>query len=277
MEKKICVITGGGSGMGLAAAREIGKTHKIVIAGRSAEKLQLAVSELRKEGVEAESCSCDVSLRKSTDTLAGFARSLGKIGVVLNAAGLSPNMGTPEIIMAVNALGTINMHESFLPFLEDKGCLIDVSSMSAHLTPGFIMPKRSYGLSGENPERFMKKMMARVNLFPGKVRSGVAYAISKNFQLDYVRREAARFGAKGVRVLSVSPGNFDTPMGSVEKEESAAYVRHCAIKRLGNVGEIAKLFAMCADEAIGYLTGIDILCDGGCVASGINPLKKKTM
>jgi len=116
--------------------------------------------------------------------------------------------------------------------------------------------------------------MGRVNFFPGRVRPGVAYAISKNFQLDYVRMEAARFGASGARVLSVSPGNFDTPMGAVEKEEAELYIRYCAVKRLGRVEEIARLFAMCADEGMGYLTGVDILCDGGCVASGVNPLKR---
>lgn len=272
MDRKVCVITGGGSGMGLAAAKTMGKKYKIVIAGRTVEKLRNAVKELKFDCIEVESCACDISSRESTDQLAKFANSLGKIGVVINAAGLSPNMGSAKIIMAVNALGAINMHESFFNYIKDKGCLIDVSSMSAHLTPGLIMPKKQYALAQINPDKFMKKMMRRVNFFPKKVRSGVAYGISKNFQLDYVKMEAARFGSKGVRVLSVSPGNFDTPMGTVEKKEAMTYIQYCAIKRLGNVEEMAKLLAMCADEEMGYLTGVDILCDGGCVASGVNPM-----
>jgi NAD(P)-dependent dehydrogenase (short-subunit alcohol dehydrogenase family) len=64
-------------------------------------------------------------------------------------------------------------------------------------------------------------------------------------------------------------------MGELEKEEADSFTKYCAIKRFGHVEEIASLFAYCAGEQAGYLTGVDILCDGGLVASGVNPLKKK--
>ena len=85
----------------------------------------------------------------------------------------------------------------------------------------------------------------------------------------YARHEAARFGARGVRVLSVTPGNFDTPMGKLEKDEAGAYLKFNAIPRLGKPDEIAALFAAVSDPEMGYLTGTDILCDGGCVAGKI--------
>ena len=262
--------------MGLAAAKEMGKKYKIIIAGRTVVKLENAVNELRGNGIDVEPCACDISSRDSTEQLAKFAYSQGKIAVVINAAGVSPNMGAAETIMKINALGTINMHESFFRKIEDKGCLIDISSMSAHMTPEFIMPKKHYGLSQTDTVKFLKKMMRRVGIFPKKSRAGVAYAISKHFMLKYVEMEAARFGAVGVRVLSVSPGNFETPMIASERDEAESFIKYCAVKRLGNVDEMAKLLSMCADEEIGYLTGVDILCDGGCVASGVNPLKRKT-
>ena len=81
--------------------------------------------------------------------------------------------------------------------------------------------------------------------------------------------EAARFGARGVRVLSVTPGNFDTPMGKLEKDGAGAYLKFNAIPRLGKPDEIAALFAAVSDPEMGYLTGTDILCDGGCVAGKI--------
>ena len=86
----------------------------------------------------------------------------------------------------------------------------------------------------------------------------------------YARSEAAQFGARGVRVLSVTPGNFDTPMGALEKEEAGTYLKFNAIPRLGKPEEIAALFAAVSDPAMGYLTGTDILCDGGCVAGSRN-------
>ncbi len=88
----------------------------------------------------------------------------------------------------------------------------------------------------------MKKMMNWINLFPKKVRAGVDYGISKHFVIWFAKQDAARFGEKGIRVLSVSPGNFETPMGELEKEEGSKYVQNCAIKRFGHVNEIASLF-----------------------------------
>jgi NAD(P)-dependent dehydrogenase (short-subunit alcohol dehydrogenase family) len=111
-------------------------------------------------------------------------------------------------------------------------------------------------------------MMNRVNLLPKSTRSGVAYSISKNFVIWFAKTDAARFGKKGVRVLSVTPGNFETPMGKLEKDEAGTYLKFNAIKRNGKPEEIAALYEELSDERLGYLTGADIICDGGCIASG---------
>ena len=273
--KNICVITGGGSGMGLATARLMGKEYYIIICGRSVKKLEDAVRELQEEGIEAEAYPCDVSDAASVEKLAKYARSKGKIAAVIHAAGMSPHMGDAEQIMAVNALGTILVNNAFYPVVEEGTCLIDVSSMSAYLTPKIIMPVGLYKYSLKDPELFMKKMRRWINLFPEKVRAGVSYGISKHFVIWFAKQDAARFGTKGARVISVTPGNFETPMGNLEKEEADSYTKYCAIKRFGRVEEIASLFAYCASPEAGYLTGTDILCDGGLVASGINPLRKR--
>ena len=194
--------------------------------------------------------------------------------MVINAAGMSPSMGEPKTIMETNALGTINIHEAFYEVIQKGGCLIDIASMAGHIIPKLILPMGKYKNSRIDEETFIKKMMARVNLFPRKFRSEVSYSISKNFTIWYAKTDAARFGDRGVRVLSISPGSFETPMGEVEKDTAGAYTKYCAIKRFGYVEEIANLIAFCAGDKVGYLTGTDILCDGGCVASGFNPLKK---
>lgn len=271
----ICVITGGGSGMGLATAKIMGKDHYIIICGRNKKKLEAAVLELKDEGIEAEAFACDVSNQTNIEELARYAKSKGRIQAVIHAAGMSPHMGDAQKIMEANALGTIYVNNAFYEVMDAESCIIDVSSMSAYLTPALIMPKRFYKYSVQNPQLFMKKMMSWVNLFPQKVRAGVSYGISKHFVIWFAKQDAARFGKKGARVLSVSPGNFETPMGELEKEEADLYTKFCSIKRFGHVEEIASLFAYCASKQAGYLTGEDILCDGGLVASGVNPLKRK--
>lgn len=272
---KVCVITGGGSGMGFETARLMGKDHDIIICGRNVNKLENAVLELKAEGVEIEAFPCDVSEYASVEKLAFYAKTKGRVAAVIHAAGMSPHMGDAKKIMEANALGTININNAFYHVMEEGSCIIDVSSMSAYLTPKIIMPVRKYKYSITDPELFMNKLMRWVRLFPKKVQSGVAYGISKHFVIWFAKQDAARFGEKGIRVLSISPGNFETPMGELEKEEADSYTKYCAIKRFGHVEEIASLFAYCASESAGYLTGIDILCDGGLVASGVNPLMKK--
>ena len=269
-KKPVCVITGGSSGMGLATARRMGqKDCALVLAARTPKKLDAAIEELAAAGIKATACRCDISDAGSVQGLAAYAASLGPVTTVLHIAGMSPHMGDGEANMRGNALGTVHVHDAFYPVIEPGGCLVDTSSMSAYLAPEFIMPKGAFKLAADDREAFCRKMMARVNLLPKNSRPGAAYAISKYFVIWYARHEAARFGARGVRVLSVTPGNFDTPMGKLEKDEAGAYLKFNAIPRLGKPDEIAALFAAVSDPEMGYLTGTDILCDGGCVAGKI--------
>ena len=90
---KVYVITGGGSGMGLATVRELGKDAKIIISGRTASKLESAVAELTAEGYNVEAYSCDVSDRASVKALAEYAASQGEVVGLIHAAGVSPHMG----------------------------------------------------------------------------------------------------------------------------------------------------------------------------------------
>ena len=104
---EVCVITGGGSGMGLAAAKFMPAEKIIVISGRTVSKLEGAAEELRQEGHTVYCRSCDTSDRESVRKLAEFAKSLGTIRNVINSAGLSPNMADGVKVLKVNALGTV--------------------------------------------------------------------------------------------------------------------------------------------------------------------------
>ncbi len=262
--KNVCVITGGGSGMGYATAEMLGDKYILVLVGRNQQKLDLAESNLKEKGYEVATFACDISDKRSVKELARFSSGLGKVTAVIHSAGMSPHMGNAQSIMEANALGTINICNSFYHVM-DSGCIINVSSMSAYISPSVIMPKANYKFYYDR-ELLVKKLMSRVNVFPKKVRSGVAYGISKNFVIWYSKVISERFGGKGIRVVSVTPGNFETPMGELEKEEAEKFIEYNGIKRMGQVEEIAYLFTTIIDERNSYLTGTDIICDGGCVA-----------
>ena len=125
-----------------------------------------------------------------------------------------------------------------------------------------------------NFENCYKKLVARAGIAPKGARPGLAYAISKHFVIWFVKTDAARFGAKNVRCLSVTPGNFDTPMGALESEQAEVFKKYSALKRNGGPEEIAALFAMLIDERLGFLTGTDIIMDGGVIASGASGLSR---
>jgi NAD(P)-dependent dehydrogenase (short-subunit alcohol dehydrogenase family) len=268
--KPVCVITGGGSGMGLATAKILGRDYQIVICGRTLSKLERALAELAEIGIDAHSMECDVSDKESVRRLASSASQFGPIMIVINAAGISPQMGGAHEILKINALGAIHIHEAFFPHLVEGGCLIDIGSTGGYMVHPLILPSRAYRLSRTDSERFLKKVVARTRWIPSSIRSGFAYCISKNFLMWYVRLEAERFARKGVRVLSVSAGSFDTDMGVIAKAGADQLTQFCAIRRYGRVEEIAQLLAFCADKRLSYLTGVDILCDGGCLAGCLN-------
>lgn len=272
--KNICVITGGGSGMGLETAKIMGRTHYVIICGRTLSKLEKAIEELKNEGIPCEAFACDVADRKSVCRLAEHAKKSGRVQAVIHAAGMSPHMGASDKIMMANAIGTYYINTEFSKVMGEGSCILDVSSMSAYLTPSFIMPRKLYSYIDKSPELFFKKVMKRINIFPKSVRSGVAYGISKDFVIWYSKQSAIRYGDKGIRVVCVSPGNFETPMGKLEEEEADKFTKHAAIKRFGKPEEIAYLFSTIVDERNGYLTGLDIICDGGLVASGVNAMTR---
>ena len=111
---KVCVVTGGGSGMGLQSALQMPKDRIIVVSGRTESKLQKAVEMLKAAGFEAYAKACDTSKRESVKALAEYAASLGEIKNVIHAAGVSPAMKvTPEEIMKINALGTVYVNHEF--------------------------------------------------------------------------------------------------------------------------------------------------------------------
>ena len=270
----VCVITGGGSGMGLAAAKYMPKEKILVLAGRTEAKLQRAIEELKAEGHEAYAKACDTSKRESVRALAEYAASLGEVKNVINSAGLSPNMAEAETILRVNALGTVYMNEEFSKVMKAGSVIVDVASNSAYVLPGFLISKKVYALADQDERLFLQKMLKKCRMSKeGYARNGMAYAFSKNFVVWYAKKCAFAYGKKGIRVVSLSPGLIATDMGNLEKEEGGSLIPLTAEERMGKPEELGFALATVADERNGYLAGVDVLCDGGSVSG--KEFKKK--
>lgn len=267
--KKIAIVTGGAGGMGLATAKLLGQDHHVIICDVNQQRLDAAIAALQQLNISCESSVCDITSRDLVDALFKSASSQGRLVAVVHTAGLSPQMQGPDVIMKVNTVGTINITEAAYAFAEEGFALVNVASMAAYLIPGVLIPKRAFSKAFTDVELFLKKALFPCRFMPkGLYRNGLAYAISKDFVIWYSKKNAARFGQKNARIISVSPGSFDTDMGRLEeKSGSAEMLKKAALKRFGRPEEIASLLAFCASDKAGYLTGVDVLCDGGVVAS----------
>ena len=270
----VCVITGGGSGMGLAAAKFMPKDKIIVLSGRTVKKLEGAVAELEALGYTAYACACDTSKRESVKALVEFAQTLGEIKHVINSAGRSPAMSDPETIARVNALGTGYINEEFSKVMKAGSVLVDVSSNSAYILPSFIINKKDYKLADTDEEKFVKKIIKKASMAKGDYqRSGFAYSLSKNFVVWYAQKCAFEYGKKGIRVCSLSPGLIATDMGNLEAKDGGMLIPMSAEERMGKPEELGFALATVADERNGYLAGVDVLVDGGST-NGMKEFKK---
>ena len=262
------VITGGAGGMGTATAAIVGRDHAVVLADVRAERLDAAVAALKDRGISATGVPADVTDPDAVGAVFDTASGLGELVSVIHTAGVSPSMGDADYVMRTNAVGTATVGERFHASAPPGAALVNVASMAAYLLPAEMIPAQHFPVALSDPAAFLEKMRPAWESLPEEYRSGIAYGVSKSFVRWYSSAQAERFTAKGLRVLSISPGSTDTEMGRLEENAGAgAMVADAAVPRWGTPEEMAELLAFCAGDKAGYLTGTDILNDGGVVAS----------
>ncbi len=254
--------------MGLATAKIVGRDHTVVLCDVRQDRLTTAAATLQELGITPPVVNCDVTDRRAVAALPGPATTLGSVVSVIHPAGVSPSMGPADYVMRTNAVGTVNVDEEFYAVAGEGAVIVNVASMAAHMLPAEIIPTGQFPLALDDADAFMGAMMTACDIAPEEARSGLAYALSKSFVKWYSQSQAERFNARGLRIVSVSPGSIDTEMGRLEEQAGAgAMVADAAVPRWGKPEEMAELLAFCASEKAGYLTGTDILNDGGVIAS----------
>ena len=265
---RVSVITGGAGGMGVETTKIVGRDHAVVLADVRPDRLDDAAGTLEALGITATQVNCDVTDRAAVEGLFRTAADLGDIVSVIHTAGVSPSMGDAEYIMTTNALGTLNVNEVFFGAAADGAAIVNVASMASYMLPDEMIPTKHFDLAFTDQERFLAELLTVCDIAGDEMRSGLAYSVSKTFVRWYSTSQAERFNSGGLRIVSVSPGSVDTEMGRLEEQAGAgAMVTNAAVPRWGKAEEMAELFAFCAGDRAGYLTGTDILNDGGVIAS----------
>ena len=264
---KVSVVTGGTAGMGLCTAKIAGEKTTVLITGRSEEKVQRALAELRAEGVKCDGMVCDVTNRDQVRALAEKANEMGQIVAVYSVAGMSPSNGYPgEAIMRTNAFGVVYTNEEFSKYMRN-GCFLNVSSSTAYMLPEDRLPLQVFDLALTDIDAFEKAMLGMCD------KAGMAYALSKCFVKYYTKKSAfVRGRGQGNRVVSVAPGVIDTKMTQNEESQRAkdSSLSFSSLNRIGTAEELAYSFVALADERNSFVDGVDLLVDGGCFCEGYN-------
>lgn len=257
--KNIHIITGGSSGIGLECAKEF-KDGTVLITGRNEGKLKDAEIELKEAGIDVVYKTSDISRKESIKELFDHAKSLGKIKTVVNSAGVSGGTANADLTLKIDLLGTENLIEETLDIAEENTSLILIASMMGHVVP----PNPDYDKYLENPSE-EGAIETLVNIVQDK--ADIAYNFSKRGVHLLVKKYATKFGEKGARIVSLSPGIIMTPMGekaAADHPEQMNFMKKMTpMGRNGRPEDIANAVAFLADDRASFITGTDLLVDGG--------------
>ncbi|MBE6021117.1 MAG: SDR family oxidoreductase [Clostridiales bacterium] len=264
-ERKIQVVAGGTSGMGLATAKALGKFGPVVIGGRNVKRMEDALEVLKSAGIEAYGKSCDISDMESMKSFAEYAASLGTIGNAVNAAAV--DAGGMDLILNINIKGTVNFVEAFLPYMNGSK-LVNYSSITGY----FYAPGREELEIWNDPTapdlcQKIKAVLETKEVHPGMAHLGmdyIAYSASKRFTMYFTQANAKRFGQKNSQIFSVAPGAFDTPMLREQSDGAVDQIaKGTALGRLGDPDEMSDFIVHLLEDGHNYLTGCDLILDGG--------------
>lgn len=275
--KEVLILTGAGQ-IGMAIARRMGYGKKIIIGDRKKENADETALVMNRAGFDAVAVEMDLASRESIGTLIAEAGQYGEITMLVNAAGVSPSQASVETILKVDLYGTAVLLEEVGKVIAAGGVGVTISSQSGHRMPA-LTPEADFLLATTPTE----ELLALEMLQPGNIRDTLhAYQMAKRCNVKRVMAEAVKWGQKGARINSISPGiivtplaldEFNGPRGDFYKNMFAK----CPAGRPGTADEVANVAELLMSDRGAFITGADFLIDGGATASFFyGPLKPES-
>lgn len=274
MEKDVMILTGAGQ-IGMAIARRMGYGKKIVIGDKNPDNAQAVAKIMNDAGYDADAVEMDLSSRESIKNLIAKAQEYGDITMLVNAAGVSPSQAPVEAILKVDLYGTAVLLEEVGKVIREGGVGVTISSQSGHRMPA-LTPEEDEQLACTPAEELLELDI----LQPENIRDTLhAYQMAKRCNEKRVMAESVKWGEKGARINSISPGiivtplaidEFNGPRGDFYKNMLAK----CPAGRPGTADEVANVAELLMSDKGAFITGADFLIDGGATASYFyGPLK----
>jgi NAD(P)-dependent dehydrogenase (short-subunit alcohol dehydrogenase family) len=262
----VIVVIGAGS-IGQAIARRVGAGKHVLLADLRQDNADAAAKVLGDAGFEVSTATLDVSSRTSVHALVETATEIGSITGVIHAAGVSPTQAAPSSILRVDLYGTALVLEEFGNVIAHGGAGVVIASQSGHRLPA-LTPEQNKALATTPADELLALPMLR----PEQVDPLNAYQIAKRGNSLRVMAEAVRWGKRGARVNTISPGIIITPLARDELggPRGAGYRRMielCAVGRAGTPDEVGSVGALLMGPDGAFITGSDFLMDGGVTAA----------
>ena len=264
---RVIVVIGAGS-IGQAIARRVSAGKHVLLADLRQENADAAAKVLKDAGFLVSTASVDVSKRTSVHALAQTAVSLGEVTGVIHAAGVSPTQASPETILAVDLYGTALVLEEFGNVIAPGGSAVVIASQSGHRL-GALTAEQDEALATTPTE----ELLALPLLQPAQVKDSLhAYQLAKRGNSLRVKAEAVRWGKRGARVNTISPGIIITPLANDELSGPRGdgyrrMIELCPARRAGTPDEVGTVGALLMGPDGTFITGSDFLMDGGVTAS----------
>ncbi|CAM2162995.1 3-oxoacyl-(acyl-carrier-protein) reductase [Burkholderia cepacia] len=265
--QKIIVVIGPGS-IGQAIARRVGAGKHLLLADVRQENADAAAKTLSEAGFEVTTTAVDISSRASIEALVAKATSIGEVHGLVHAAGVSPSQASPETILKVDLYGTAVILQEFGKVIVEGGSGVVIASQSGHRLPP-LSTDDNKALATTPVEDLLKLPFLQLDQVKDSLH---AYQLSKRGNALRVMYEAVRWGKRGARVNTISPGIIITPLAKDELagprgEGYRRMIDGCPVKRAGTPDEVANVAALLMGPDGAFISGSDFLMDGGVTAS----------
>ena len=265
--RNVTVVIGAGS-IGQAIARRVSAGKHVVLADLRQENADTAAKVLLDAGFEVTTAVVDVSSRESVQALVKLATTIGEVTAVIHAAGVSPSQAPVSTILRVDLYGTALVLEVFGNVIAAGGSAVVIASQSGHRLPA-LTPEQNKALATTPVEELLALPMLQADQVSDPLH---AYQISKRGNSLRVMAEAVRWGKRGARVNTISPGIIFTPLARDELsgprgEGYQRMINLCAAGRGGTPDEVGSVAALLMGPEGTFITGSDFLMDGGVTAA----------